>query len=315
MKHLNEFLINKKIKNKINQNTNILYSPNNKNELKNIIRELLSKNIVNLNCIDVSKITNFNYLFEEVSISKEQQESLDISEWNMSNAKYVPCMFRGCRWINPDLSNWDVSNIVNTHGMFIDCESFEGKGLENWNTVSFKDIGSMFVNCQNMNADLGNWNISNVTNIEYMFNSCYKFEGKGLENWDVSKVDSMKMTFYKCNNFNGNIGNWNVSNVTNLIDCFTDCHIFNQNLGKWNVNKMKTMKYAFKNCTIFEGNGLNRWKLPRIPHIDGMFQNCISLYVDLSSWNCSHIKATHLYVLDGCNKMHSNKDFYPKFNK
>ena len=31
-----------------------------------------------------------------------------------------------------------------------------------------------------------------------MFNSCYKFKGKGLENWDVSNVKKMIGIFRKC---------------------------------------------------------------------------------------------------------------------
>ncbi|MBO5003673.1 MAG: hypothetical protein J6D03_00010 [Clostridia bacterium] len=61
MIHINEFLINSRINKKIDQHQ---YFPNSLSELESIIIELLSNKMYDLNCIDTSKITSMNHLFD-----------------------------------------------------------------------------------------------------------------------------------------------------------------------------------------------------------------------------------------------------------
>ena len=79
----------------------------------------------------------------------------------------------------------------------------------------------MFANSK-FNGDLSNWDVSNVTNMESIFNSS-KFNGD-LSNWDVSNVTNMRGMF--CNSvFDGDISNWDVSNVKVNLNIFYDCPI------------------------------------------------------------------------------------------
>lgn len=64
--YINEFLINKKLDKLHTNGTEILYTPNTKEELQDIIEELLNKGETNLNCIDVSDITDMSYLFDAI---------------------------------------------------------------------------------------------------------------------------------------------------------------------------------------------------------------------------------------------------------
>ena len=82
--YLNEshsFLVNKKLKNR-QQEYN--YHPKTKDELQNIIVDLLKQGETNLNCIDVSKIDNISNLFYNINCEITVKE-IDISEWNISN--------------------------------------------------------------------------------------------------------------------------------------------------------------------------------------------------------------------------------------
>ena len=63
-------------------------------------------------------------------------------------------------------------------------------------------------------------NVSNVTNMNYMFNSAKKFN-KDLTNWKVGKVTTMSAMFMG-KEFNGNISNWDVSKVT-LMNSVLKC--------------------------------------------------------------------------------------------
>lgn len=85
--------------------------------------------------------------------------------------------------------------------------------------------------------NISNWNVSNVTNMNQLFES---FEAQTpsvfnqpLNNWDVSKVTNMGSIFGRLTAFNQPLNNWNVSNVTNMDYAFFGTSSFNQNLSSW----------------------------------------------------------------------------------
>ena len=105
------------------------------------------------------------------------------------------------------------------------------------NTFNITDMSYLFstlsnVPIKNINFDVSNWDVSNVTNMSDMFNSCHKFNCD-LSKWDVSNVKDMKYMFYMCESFEGKgLDNWDVSNVTNMIWMFYNCNSF-KNTPSW----------------------------------------------------------------------------------
>ena len=84
------------------------------------------------------------------------------------------------------------------------------------------------------NQDISNWNVSNVTDMSYMF---YKNDfNQDIFNWNVSNVTGMRYMFGKANNFNQNLSNWDVSGVT-------DCTGFFIKTFSWTLSKPN-----FANC-------------------------------------------------------------------
>ena len=48
----------------------------------------------------------------------------------------------------------------------------------------------------NFNQSLNNWNVSNVTNMNYMFKEAINFN-QDINNWNISNVTDMSRMFYK----------------------------------------------------------------------------------------------------------------------
>ena len=69
------------------------------------------------------------------------------------------------------------------------------KDLKKWDVSNVTNMKYMFYNCVNFNCDLSNWNVSNVKNMERIFFGCTRFIDKGLENWDVHNVTNMISMF------------------------------------------------------------------------------------------------------------------------
>ena len=132
---------------------------------------------IDLNFIDVSKITDMSYVFHEA-----------ISWWN----KDLVIEFEDFQGFYLLIDKWDVSNVTNMQGMFEDV---------------------------NFRADLYDWNVSNVTDMRSMFYCCGLFDSN-LCRWDVSKVEYMDGIFCEENYcFDVNtIRNWNVSSLKDKTD-------------------------------------------------------------------------------------------------
>ena len=165
MKSLKSYIQEKLIIKK--SNNNYKYCPKTKEELKDIILQRIKEEgkEVDLNDIDVSKITDMTSLFEGTDFNG------DISEWNVSNVKNMSGMFWACKSFDKDISNLDVSNVTDMSYMFSECESF--------------------------NQDISNWDVSNVTNMRAMFSYCKSFN-QDISSWDVSKVKNMNNVFNDC---------------------------------------------------------------------------------------------------------------------
>jgi surface protein len=93
------------------------------------------------------------------------------------------------------------------------------------------------------NQDIGSWDVSNVTNMTFMFaedggeppfiNSPFN---QDISSWDVSNVSNMQGMFLN-SSFNQDISNWNVTNVT-------ECNSFSGNTPQGIFPKP-----IFTNCT------------------------------------------------------------------
>ena len=111
--------------------------------------------------------------------------------------------------------------------------------------------------------DVSKWNVSNVTNMSYMFFGCKNFNCD-LSSWDVSKVKDMSGMFSWCVKFNCDLSNWDVSNANNMDFMFYSCENFNCDLSKWNVSNVKNMICMFKFCKNFTGEGLENWNISKV---------------------------------------------------
>ena len=192
MKTLKESLFDKDL---VSQKV-YLYHPKNEDELVRCIEKELKKqgSNANLNCIDVSKITDMSYIFYTVH---GKVGNIDISEWDVSNVRWMRNMFFRCGYFNSDLSKWNVSKVENMGYMFDDCENFNSD-LSKWDVSNVKDMCRMFFDCTNFNSDLSKWNVKNVSTMYSMFWGCTKFNSD-LSSWNVKDTTATGDMFWRCN--------------------------------------------------------------------------------------------------------------------
>ena len=142
-------------------------------------------------------------------------------------------------------------------------------------TSAITDMSFLFLNINVIidNIDLSNWDVSNVTTMEGLFNNCKKFNCD-LSKWDVNNVKDMSYMFYNCGNFDCDLSNWNVSNVTNMYTMFEGCSKFKgKGLENWDVSKVESISYMFFDCINFDCD-LSNWNVNNVKNMKRMFYNC-----------------------------------------
>ena len=153
-------------------NNNCVYYPKDKNELIEAIKECLDAKIYDLNCIDTSKITDINSIFDTeygpLKKYKNVISKIDISEWDTSNVEYMDYMFTDSKF-NGDISKWDVSNVIDTTTMFFGSD-FNGD-ISKWDVSKVEDMSGMFEKSK-FNKNISKWNVSKQAKLSKMFNGC-----------------------------------------------------------------------------------------------------------------------------------------------
>ena len=165
-----------------------------------------------------------------------------------------------------DVTKVCTSLVTNMSDMF--SGSSFNQPIGNWDVSNVTDMSAMFAYATAFNQPIDNWDVSNVTNMSYMFSQATAFN-QPIGNWDVSNVTDMNYMFYRAEAFNQPIGNWDVSNVTTMYSMFSNLEgystAFNQPLGNWDVSSVTDMGYMFAWAYSYNQN-LSSWDVNNVTY-------------------------------------------------
>lgn len=154
-----------------------------------------------LEFLDTSKTTNMTKMFQACIKVKE----LDLSNFNVENVTSMKQMFMS----NSTVGKMALENII---------------GIDGWDVSKVTDFSSMFTYCSKLKKlNLAGWNVSNnCVNIKQMFHMCGELESIGdIGNWDVSNVTDMSNIWSGCSKLKElNLRNWNNRKATNVSGMF-----------------------------------------------------------------------------------------------
>ena len=142
----------------------------------------------------------------------------------------------------------------------------------------------MFYNCASITKfDLLNWDTSNVTNMESMFEGCSSLT-LIVSYMDTSKVTTMERMFMGCMSYTSmDLSYFKTGNVRNMFRMFKDCISLRYvNLDLFDTRQVRTFGYMFENCYSLTSLDLRSFYLNGVPqrgNMSYMFCNCRSLPV------------------------------------
>ena len=174
---------------------------------------------------------------------KELKNLQDIKE-NSMNLSYIFANCSSLKFIS-GISNWNIDNISDMSGMFLNCSSLESipDNISNWFTGNLSNMNSMFANCSSLISlpDLSKWTTSKVIDMGNLFYNCSSIKSlPDISKWNTENVQNMSIMFAKCSSLITlpDISKWNTNNVIDFKEMFNYCSnlISLPDISKWLTN-------------------------------------------------------------------------------
>lgn len=200
-----------------------------------------------------------------------------------------------------------------------DLTSFSATGTNNEIKVLDTDWSNLFKDSKATTIDMRGFDVSNVSNMFYLFANCVNLTEVNVKDWDVSHVTSMESMFQYCSNLTTlDVSNWNTSNVTNMSGLFKECrNLTNADVSNWDTSKVTNMYGVFYECRKLANLDLSKWNTEKVTSWRSMFYNCIDLTaLDLSNWNASTSIKDAQYMFDSMKNcvIIGHKDTFTRFS-
>ena len=206
--------------------------------------------------------------------------------------------------ITTDFTRLCTTRVTDMYNLFLCYEEFN-QPVGNWDVSNVTNMSGMFYSecsASLFNQDIGLWDVSNVTDMSYMFgggagNSNDRPFNQDISQWDVSNVTSMNNMFEGAASFNQPIGNWNVSNVTDMSYMFTHAQSYNQPINNWDVSNVTNMSGMFSNAQSYNQSILG-WNTSNVTDMSYMFRRAFSFNQDTNNINTANVTNCSNFCLD-----------------
>jgi surface protein len=184
-----------------------------------------------------------------------------------------------------NISSWGVLDIT-TNAIFRGCTNLTSNATDA-PTITTTDLSFTFRDCTNFNGNVGNWDVSGVTYMAFMFSFAWKFNNGGsssIGSWNTSSNTNMTAMFSGTTAFNQPIGTWNTALVNDMSYMFSSATNFNQNISSWNTALVNNMASMFNNTPAFNQN-ISSWNTGAVTTMVTMFQGASAFNQPIGSWN------------------------------
>ena len=188
--------------------------------------------------------------------------------------------------------------------------------LQSFNTSKVKYMNRMFW-CNHLLKiiDIGNFDIKNVINFEYMFNHCWMLTSLILPNAkENNKIENMNNMFELCSNLTSiDLSKIDTTNVKYMNSMFKHCTSLKTiHFGNFKTGNVIEMSKMFYRCSSITSLNLDTFNTSKVQKMDEMFCGCSKL-INLSIINFSSISLLYynnmFYSVNNSIKIRTNDDF------
>ena len=179
-------------------------------------------------------------------------------------------------------------------------------GLNLLDTSKVTNMEGMFDSCFKLTSlDVSGFNTANVTNMIEMFSACWALTKLDVSSFDTSNVTNMFATFSDCRALTKlDVSSFDTSNVTIMQGMFSTCRALTKlDVSNFNTSSVKYMNHMFDSCDALTSLDLSNFDTTNVIDMDYMFFSCDALTnLNLSSFDTSKVGGTSAWF-DDCNKL------------
>ncbi len=179
---------------------------------------------------------------------------VDLSSFDTSNVTDMSHMFKGSHIEELDLSGFNFSSVMNMDGIFVD-------------EISLGDYTEVLPNENLRILNLGDFNISRITNISHMFEMLTALTSVNIDSADTSNVTNMSNMFYGCSSLESlDLSSFDTGKVTNMRYMFYDCNALKTlDVSGFDTSKVTEMRSMFEGCGSLTSLDLSGFDLIAMP--------------------------------------------------
>lgn len=191
---------------------------------------------------DIGLMFAYNYDMENIDFPQD---------WKIDSTKLKSCygVFSHCKKLtNISLTGFYFPSVNKfyTDGMFYQCESLTSLDVSNLDLSNATSIKEMFYGCSKLvSLKVPHFSsISQVTNMQGVFERCSSLTALDLSKWNTEKVTNMDFMFYGCGKLTSlNISSFNTSNVTSMYYMFSRAPIERLDISNFDTSNVSYFKY------------------------------------------------------------------------
>lgn len=241
-----------------------------------------------------------NLMLANINDNATLMQLIDMRGINTSRVKNMHHMF----WTKDgltkhiNLDEFDTSNVEDMGYMFStpyennSTTAIDPIDFSRFDTRNLKIMPGMFAGSHLPSIDIRNFNTSNVTNMEHLFNGLKKVTDLDLSGLDVKRVNNIGSLFARNPGLISlNLSNWQLDSVHDMSYMFTQLYdLKTLNLTGFTTKNVVDMNHMFNGCQHLISLDLSSFDTSQVTNMSTMFKDMGSLNnINLSSFNTSNV--------------------------
>ena len=212
-----------------------------------------------------TSLYGLHFVVEYININDPTDKGIDTNVMASNISPYTITglnptgKYRVIAYKNPNIAG-------STFGTLVEASDLRRlRKVTQWGTNRWSTMRHAFLMCANLDVTATDVpDLTNVTNMSLMFAMCDSLVyNSSIKDWDVSNVTDMQAMFQDDIKFNQPLSNWDTRNVTDMQHMFHGAHSFDQPLDNFRIDAITAMAYMFDDCGMGCENlssTLDSWK-------------------------------------------------------
>ena len=122
-----------------------------------------------------------------------------VENFNTESLKDASYAFSSCSPMSIDLSNWNMKNVENLNGMFMNCSILKDCNVSGWDMPNLKQCEMMFFYCSSLESIKIDWtNLPQIGTMRKMFQRCFSLKEVDFSAFDNQHVGDARELFKEC---------------------------------------------------------------------------------------------------------------------